>query len=137
MLDHIRLPEGLVIEQVAPELNSRLAQLIVFLLNQLSPQIKLGTAVHVEQFRGGPAGRREPDNAGVRANREMLVPNIGAWVEQVDPLASLAVDAHDVTLFVQIALSTAPASIIQIIGAAVDTGNDVIDVERPLIGPIG
>lgn len=63
----------------------------------------------------------------------MPLPGIQARIEQVDSVACLGVDAREVRAFVEIALRATPGEIIGAIVTAVDSGDDVVDVEGPLV----
>ena len=72
----------------------------------------------------------------IRTNHEVLGPDIGARIEQIHAFATFGIDADDVAGFVQIALRAAPADVVDIIRAAVDTCDDVVNMKGPLVSVI-
>jgi hypothetical protein len=67
----------------------------------------------------------------------MLVPLVLARVEEIYPIARNGIETGKIAAFVQVALRATPGEIFRVVTPAVDASNDVIDVERPLVGGIG
>jgi hypothetical protein len=111
--------------------------LVIALLNQLAAQVKLRTSIHIEQSHRRSSGGRETDNASLCFDCEVVIPTVLARIEEINAVTGGGVDAGKVARFVKITLRATPGKIGRLIRAAMNAGDDVIDMKWPLVGSFG
>lgn len=92
------------------------------------PQGKLFLGIHVQHANSGAADRGFAHDIHAPPFK-VIVPFVFSRMEQLRDFFGLRINTGQVRPFVQIAIDTREGKIIQIIGAAVDSGNDVFDME--------
>ncbi len=59
----------------------------------------------------------------------MVLPPLTTWMEELDDFLRLGIDTGEIGAFVKVAVDTCESEILDIVGAAMLFGNDVLDVE--------
>jgi len=86
--------------------------------------------VHIEKVDGGSANVREPDNASVLGIAKMLVPPVGAGMEQSREETGVRIEARKIGALLAIAEVTGKRQIVRFVPAAVLPRYDVLDMKR-------
>ena len=90
---------------------------------------KPGMSVQLQQFDGRSSNRRKSDDAQAIPFK-MLLPAVATRVKQRRHLARVGVDPRQVTSFVQVTLCTSQREIVSVVGAAMFSRNDLLNLER-------
>ncbi len=85
--------------------------------------------VHIEEVHGGTANVRKPDDAPLLGISKMLVPPIGARMEQSSEETGFRVETRKIGTFLAIAEVTRERQIVQLVPAAMLPRYDVLDVK--------
>ena len=110
---------------------------VIAFFKQFPASFELRAAVHREESDRRPADRGAADNLPLAVDQEMRLPRVVARVEEVSSQLRRGVDARKISSLMEVALRATPAEIVEFISASVNSGDDVVDVKRPLIRRVG